>query len=93
MAPDHHKRVTATFGAPCTLPPTQHSTTRTKKALSIKRKLSDACGVVAPNVRRPSIRTDLMIMKTKTNSFGDGSGLNSGNAFNFSKLGRTCTLQ
>jgi hypothetical protein len=35
--------------------------------------LSDACGVVAPNVRRPSIRTDLMIMRTKTCSLAAGN--------------------
>lgn len=96
MAPNHHKRVTAAFGSPCTLPPAQHSNTRTKKALSIKRKLSDACGV-AVHVRRPSIRTDLMIMKTKTSSLGDGSSSSASNAFNFSKLSRTttanCTIQ
>lgn len=77
MAPNHHKRVSTAFGSPCTLPPPQHHlpSNRSKKCtLSIKRRLSDACGVVAPNVRRPSIRTDLMIMRTKTCSLGDGDG-------------------
>ncbi|XP_063363325.1 GTP-binding protein Rhes [Cydia amplana] len=72
MAPNHHKRVNTTFGSPCTLPPTSSQSNRSKKCtLSIKRRLSDACGVVAPNVRRPSIRTDLMIMRTKTCAKGD----------------------
>lgn len=72
MAPNHHKRVNTKFGSPCTLPPTSSQLNRTKKcSLSIKRRLSDACGVVAPNTRRPSIRTDLMIMRNKTSSKGD----------------------
>ncbi|KAJ8713323.1 hypothetical protein PYW07_013693 [Mythimna separata] len=72
MAPNHHKRVSTAFGSPCTLPPTSSQSSRSKKCtLSIKRRLSDACGVVAPNVRRPSIRTDLMIMRTKTCAKGD----------------------
>lgn len=72
MAPNHHKRVSTAFGSPCTLPPTSSQSSRSKKCtLSIKRRLSDACGVVAPNVRRPSIRTDLMIMRTKTCAKGE----------------------
>lgn len=71
MAPNHHKRVSTAFGSPCTLPPHNPSNRSKKCTLSIKRRLSDACGVVAPNVRRPSIRTDLMIMRTKTCSLGD----------------------
>ena len=27
--------------------------------------MSDACGAVAPNVRRPSIRTDLLLLQTR----------------------------
>lgn len=74
MAPNHHKRVSTAFGSPCTLPPHVPSNRSKKCTLSIKRRLSDACGVVAPNVRRPSIRTDLMIMRTKTCSIGDSEG-------------------
>ncbi|KAF7995525.1 hypothetical protein HCN44_006632 [Aphidius gifuensis] len=70
MAPNHHRKVPLTFGSPTMLPPSQP---RHKATLSIKRRLSDACGVVAPNVRRPSIRTDLMIMRTKTCSLGAGN--------------------
>ncbi|KAG6803818.1 dexamethasone-induced Ras-related protein 1 isoform X1 [Apis mellifera caucasica] len=70
MAPNHHRKVPLTFGSPTMLPPSQP---RHKATLSIKRRLSDACGVVAPNVRRPSIRTDLMIMRTKTCSLAAGN--------------------
>ncbi|KAJ4428026.1 hypothetical protein ANN_24040 [Periplaneta americana] len=72
MAPNHHKRLHPNFGSPYTLPPPTPSHRSKKCSLSIKRRLSDACGVVAPNVRRPSIRTDLMIMRTKT-SLGSGA--------------------
>ncbi|CAL4236323.1 unnamed protein product, partial [Meganyctiphanes norvegica] len=36
------------------------------RGLSIRRRLSEAYGMVAPNVRRPSIRTDLLILRSKT---------------------------
>ena len=36
-----------------------------RRNLTLRRRLSDACGAVAPNVRRPSIRTDLLILQTK----------------------------
>jgi len=78
MAPNHHKRLHPNFGSPYTLPPPTPSHRSKKCTISIKRRLSDACGVVAPNVRRPSIRTDLMIMRTKTSLgsgiIGDGGG-------------------
>lgn len=86
MAPNHHKRVSTAFGSPCTLPPHVPSNRSKKCTLSIKRRLSDACGVVAPNVRRPSIRTDLMIMRTKTCSLGDGE--NSASVTNGFGIGR-----
>lgn len=74
MAPNHHRRIHPSFGSPCALPPPAPQHRSKKCSLSIKRRLSDACGVVAPNVRRPSIRTDLMIMRTKTCSLGSGGG-------------------
>ena len=37
-----------------------------RKGVSIRRKMSDACGAIAPNVRRPSIRTDLLVAQTRT---------------------------
>ncbi|XP_055383723.1 GTP-binding protein Rhes [Condylostylus longicornis] len=96
MAPNHHKRVSTAFGSPCTLPPHVASNRSKKCTLSIKRRLSDACGVVAPNVRRPSIRTDLMIMRTKTCSLGDGESVNPSNAFGITRINRNnsgCVLQ
>ncbi|OWR52675.1 putative dexras1 [Danaus plexippus plexippus] len=102
MAPNHHKRVSTAFGSPCTLPPTSSQSSRSKKCtLSIKRRLSDACGVVAPNVRRPSIRTDLMIMRTKTCAKGDGDSVTGSPKLNLNRLvrsnaqndKRSCTIQ
>ena len=35
-----------------------------RRGVTIRRRLSDACGAIAPNARRPSIRTDLLILQT-----------------------------
>lgn len=102
MAPNHHKRVSTAFGSPCTLPPTGSQSNRSKKCtLSIKRRLSDACGVVAPNVRRPSIRTDLMIMRNKTCAKGDSDSATGSPKINLNRFvrspgqseKRSCVLQ
>lgn len=93
MAPNHHRKVPLTFGSPTMLPPSQP---KHKATLSIKRRLSDACGVVAPNVRRPSIRTDLMIMRTKTCSLAAGNENNTPGSriiLRSSEVGRTCSIQ
>ncbi|KAI4499271.1 hypothetical protein M0802_005531 [Mischocyttarus mexicanus] len=93
MAPNHHRKVPLTFGSPTMLPPSQP---KHKSTLSIKRRLSDACGVVAPNVRRPSIRTDLMIMRTKTCSLAAGNENNTPGSriiMRSSEVGRTCSIQ
>ncbi|XP_012223437.1 GTP-binding protein Rhes [Linepithema humile] len=95
MAPNHHRKVPLTFGSPTMLPPSQP---RHKATLSIKRRLSDACGVVAPNVRRPSIRTDLMIMRTKTCSLAAGNENNAPGSRITLRTGRTesrkaCSIQ
>ncbi|XP_012057265.1 PREDICTED: dexamethasone-induced Ras-related protein 1 [Atta cephalotes] len=95
MAPNHHRKVPLTFGSPTMLPPSQP---RHKATLSIKRRLSDACGVVAPNVRRPSIRTDLMIMRTKTCSLAAGNENNTPGSRITLRTGRTqsrkaCSIQ
>ncbi|XP_044735880.1 GTP-binding protein Rhes [Chrysoperla carnea] len=89
MAPNHHKRISVGFGAPCPLPPSVPTHPSKKYTLSIKRRLSDACGVVAPNVRRPSIRTDLMIMRTKTCSLGDADGSSTNRGQSWSR----CAIQ
>lgn len=93
MAPNHHKRVSANFGSPCPLPPSVPSHHAKKYTLSVKRRLSDACGVVTPNVRRPSIRTDLMIMRTKTCSLGDNNSNPNNSPINWGRLDSNCTLQ
>ncbi|XP_024947456.1 GTP-binding protein Rhes isoform X2 [Cephus cinctus] len=93
MAPNHHRKVPLTFGSPTMLPPSQP---KHKATLSIKRRLSDACGVVAPNVRRPSIRTDLMIMRTKTCSLGTGNENNTPGSritLRSSEPRKTCMIQ
>ncbi|XP_004519162.2 GTP-binding protein Rhes [Ceratitis capitata] len=74
MAPNHHRRVVSVFGAPSPLPPHTTIGGSKKNALSIKRRFSDACGVVAPNARRPSIRTDLNLMRSKTMAMNEGDG-------------------
>ncbi|XP_046808060.1 GTP-binding protein Rhes [Lucilia cuprina] len=72
MAPNHHRRVVTVFGAPSPLPPHSSTGGSKKNALSIKRRFSDACGVVTPNARRPSIRTDLNLMRSKTMQMNEG---------------------
>uniref|UniRef100_A0A1B0G3F4 Uncharacterized protein n=1 Tax=Glossina morsitans morsitans TaxID=37546 RepID=A0A1B0G3F4_GLOMM len=62
------------FGAPSPLPPHSSAGGSKKNALSIKRRFSDACGVVTPNARRPSIRTDLNLMRSKTMAMSEGDG-------------------
>ncbi|CAH1171237.1 unnamed protein product [Phaedon cochleariae] len=93
MAPNHHKRVSAHFGAPCPLPPPTPAHMAKKYHLSVKRRLSDACGVVTPNVRRPSIRTDLMIMRTKTCSLGDSPGNSNNSPIRWRRVEKECVLQ
>ncbi|KAK4877470.1 hypothetical protein RN001_009976 [Aquatica leii] len=93
MAPNHHKRVSASFGSPCPLPPPAPSHHSKKYTLSVKRRLSDACGVVTPNVRRPSIRTDLMIMRAKTCSVGDNNGNGNNSVLNWKSFEYHCILQ
>ncbi|XP_033212333.1 dexamethasone-induced Ras-related protein 1 [Belonocnema kinseyi] len=92
MAPNHHRKVPLTFGSPTMLPPSQP---KHKSTLSIKRRLSDACGVVAPNVRRPSIRTDLMIMRTKTCALVTGTENNPGSRITLRSAdsGKMCCIQ
>ncbi|KAL0271161.1 UNVERIFIED_CONTAM: hypothetical protein PYX00_008348 [Menopon gallinae] len=94
MAPNHHKRINPQFGSPCTLPPSVPSPKSKKCTISIKRRLSDACGVVAPNVRRPSIRTDLMIMRTKTaHGLGGSSGTSKNSRESIQNPQTRCVIQ
>lgn len=93
MAPNHHKRISANFGAPCPLPPSTPSHHSKKYHLSVKRRLSDACGVVTPNVRRPSIRTDLMIMRTKTCTVGDSPSNSTNSPIRWRRVDNACVVQ
>ncbi|XP_052791169.1 GTP-binding protein Rhes-like isoform X2 [Mya arenaria] len=60
MSPALHRKVTPSYVS-------SSVTSQKGRGVSIRRKMSDACGAIAPNVRRPSIRTDLLVAKTRTN--------------------------
>jgi len=49
------------------------------RMVSLRRRLSDACGAVAVNARRPSIRTDLLTLQ-QTRRIGQPSGSSSAKA-------------
>ncbi|KAL3877148.1 hypothetical protein ACJMK2_034897 [Sinanodonta woodiana] len=59
MSPSMHRRVHPTYVS-------GSANSNGKKGVSIRRKMSDACGAIAPNVRRPSIRTDLLVAQMRT---------------------------
>jgi len=44
------------------------------RMVSLRRRLSDACGAVAINARRPSIRTDLLTLQQNRRTLGQSSG-------------------
>lgn len=44
------------------------------RMVSLRRRLSDACGAVAVNARRPSIRTDLLTLQQVRRTLGQSSG-------------------
>jgi hypothetical protein len=59
MSPALHKKVT----------PSYHGTGRNRGVFgSINRKISEACGAVQPNARRPSMTTDLRMAQTRASS-------------------------
>ncbi|XP_045214308.1 GTP-binding protein Rhes-like isoform X2 [Mercenaria mercenaria] len=60
MSPALHRKVTPSYVSNSVANPS-------RKGVSIRRRMSDACGAIAPNVRRPSIRTDLLVAQTRTN--------------------------
>lgn len=60
MSPSMHRRVTPWYEG-------RGGAQQSGRLVSIRRKMSDACGAVAPNVRRPSIRTDLLMAQARTN--------------------------
>lgn len=61
MCPSLHRKVTPSFK------------TKSRKSWNITRKVSEACGVVQPNVRRPSVGTDLRAARARTNLHGSHS--------------------
>ncbi|GAB6026118.1 hypothetical protein CHUAL_012319 [Chamberlinius hualienensis] len=60
MSPSLHKKVQPGYAGFCPV--------SRKKGLPLRRRLSDAYGSIAPNARRPSLRTDLLILQAKTSS-------------------------
>lgn len=58
MTPSLHRKVTPSFVV-------TSSPRGSRRRMTLRRRLSDACGAVALDVRRPSIRTDLLIVKAK----------------------------
>jgi len=57
-----------------------------RRRVTLRRRLSDACGAITPNVRRPSIRTDLLLLQTRQEGGGDGSDSSSAKR-------NTCVIQ
>lgn len=68
MSPSQHRRIQP--GSFVSL----HSPQTSRRLMSLRRRLSDAYGVVAMNARRPSIRTDLLTLQTRQNKQADGGG-------------------
>jgi len=78
MSPSLHRKVQPAYASP----PSPRSTS-SLKLMSLRRRLSDACGAVALNARRPSIRTDLLNLQTRKNQSSDGDA----------DFGSRCSLQ
>ncbi len=60
MSPSLHRKVQpshVTSGSP-------HNS---RRGVTLRRHLSDACGALTPHARRPSIRTDLLAFQTRHN--------------------------
>jgi len=104
MAPNSHRRLLPGQLLSTTASETNQSTTSSSKSngsgrrfrgfpqlpqISVRRRLSDAYGIVAPNVRRPSLRTDLMIMKKKTSR----TMASSSNPTSSTCRGSSCVIQ
>ena len=60
MTPSLHRKVQPSYVV-------TSSPRGSRRRMTLRRRLSDAYGAVTPDVRRPSIRTDLLIVKTKQN--------------------------
>ena len=59
MCPSLHRKVTPSYKSG-------------KTKFSITRKVSEACGVLQPNARRPSVRADLRYARTRVSSVSSG---------------------
>ncbi len=57
MSPSLHRKVSASYG-PCLRPSSNGK-------LALRRKLSEACGMVTANARRPSVRSDLLHLQQR----------------------------
>ncbi|XP_076461059.1 GTP-binding protein Rhes-like isoform X2 [Babylonia areolata] len=66
MSPSMHRKVTPMYEG-------RSGAQQGGRLVSIRRKMSDACGAVAPNVRRPSIRTDLLMAQARTTQDEEGT--------------------
>ena len=83
MSPSQHRRVPITYvgggstklkkGVSLDGEPAPSRAGRVGTSL-LRRQMSDACGAVAPNVRRPSIRTDLLLLQTRGRAAAAVSG-------------------
>ncbi|XP_002735670.1 dexamethasone-induced Ras-related protein 1-like [Saccoglossus kowalevskii] len=56
MSPALHRKISAT---------TSPNLSTNSRGVTLRRKISDACGVIAPHARRPSLRSDLMAVNAK----------------------------
>lgn len=78
MSPSLHRKV-----HPGVIDDDNSSTGR--KSVSLRRRLSEACGTIAPNARRPSIRTDLLTAQMRSSTSRSLITSNTGNS--------RCTIQ
>lgn len=62
MSPSLHRKVQPTY-----VSQSSGGSGSFRRGVTIRRRLSDACGAVAPNARRPSIRTDLLTLQMQKN--------------------------
>ena len=72
MSPSLHRKVQPTY-----VSQSSGGSGSFRRGVTIRRRLSDACGTVAPNARRPSIRTDLLTLQTQKNVSGSTQSLDS----------------
>ncbi|XP_033746234.1 GTP-binding protein Rhes-like isoform X2 [Pecten maximus] len=85
MSPSLHRRVQPSYIG-------GNSSQSGKRGMSIRRKMSDACGTIAPNVRRPSIRTDLLVAQMRTNA-GSSAPKVPANASDRNRTELRCVIQ